>query len=286
MDSGENTLNENDLVPEAPPSELNNFISTDENSSDLKESPEIDYSKIQDIEFGSKVLLFFDYFTHLKEFFQLSTSEYFDRCFAALYPYFCINLSFSALFNHLKSFVYTRRLWFPDSLTSFAESANAARRGSDDTINVNLDVSNEESEVNVHFDKDTENVFDISASSSYFKGIQLKQQSKWYRTLCSMTQFPDLYGPIWINITASSSLFFSSCISHKLHSLNSLLTLSCFYELVFTYFYLFISTSFTLSIALPSLDSRKRTFLYKLAAIISSYVTQSLFLTLIQKYIH
>ncbi|UKK03019.2 hypothetical protein MACK_003121 [Theileria orientalis] len=126
MDSSENTLNENEPIPEAPPSELNNFINKDENSSDLKDSAEIDYSTIQDIEFGSKVLLFFDYFTDLKEFFQLSTSD-------------------------------------------FSDSANAARRGSDDTIHVNLDIPNEENEWVQLFQGDS-----VAAS------VQMVQDSLFY----------------------------------------------------------------------------------------------------------
>ncbi|UKJ90033.1 hypothetical protein MACJ_003291 [Theileria orientalis] len=131
MDSSDNALGENEPTPEASPSELNNFVNSHENTSDLKESTEIDYSKIQDIEFGSK------------------------------------------------SFVYTRRLWFPDSLTSFGDTANAARRGSDDTIHVNLDIPNEENEVSLNFDKDTETVFDVSVEAS----VQMVQDSLFYDSI-------------------------------------------------------------------------------------------------------
>ncbi|XP_953522.1 uncharacterized protein TA10860 [Theileria annulata] len=299
----------------------------------------------EDIESGSNILNYFGYFEWIKEYFDLSTSDYLERCLAALYPYMCIKITPRTLFNSLKD----KNRSISIDIEKFPVFSNSS---SDDQIHVDL---HNEDEIELDLSKAGQS---RKNSNSIMDGIKLEYQSKLYKTLCSMTQYPDLYGPFWINIMASSSLFFSTCFSERLASVKTLLPLVPLFELiflsisctllmatsiflcnyyfvrkinfkdfisfisvcgytqiplallcklcilisllmffhplhfillslkVFTYFYLFFSTSITLYISLASLDNPKNTFKYKTSSVLSSYLVQSLFLTLIQKYIH
>eukprot|EP00375_Theileria_parva_P001862 XP_764537.1 hypothetical protein [Theileria parva strain Muguga] len=176
--------------------------------------------KKEDIESGPNFLTHLGYFEVIKEYFDLSTSEYFERCLAALYPYMCIHITPRTLLNNLKD---PNRSISID-IEKFPVFSNSP---SEDQIQVTLP---NEDEIELNLSKSSQGTKD---SNSITDGIKLECNSKLYKTLCSMTQYPDLYGPFWINIMASSSLFFSTCFSERLTSSRSLLTLVPFFELIF-----------------------------------------------------